>query len=212
MKTQMELFKPNMISTDDVVVNLDIDAYFYLRSLEERIIELDDAIDSETIAIPLRSIIQINKMDQGIPVEDRVPIKLLLTSDGGDVIAGLSLIDAIQNSTTPVYTINMSHQYSMGALIGLVGHKRFATKSASYLIHDGGVSIQDSSGRVHDFIKFELMLQKRLKDIVLGRTEISAKMYNKKAREEWYFFADEAKKLGVVDSIIGEDVTLEEIL
>lgn len=212
MTENFDLFKPSGITAENVTLTVDLDDWFFMRTMQERVIEIPGIIEEGIVQLCQRSIIQINQMDKGIPVDERVPIKILISSDGGDTFAGLELIDMIQNSKTPVWTVNMGHEYSMAAIVGLAGNKRYATKNASFLIHDGAVSIQDSGSKVHDFIKFDKQLNERIKKFVLSRSNITAQKYSSKARNEWYFFADEAKKLGMVDGIIGEDIELEEII
>lgn len=212
MGTDFKLFTEGTISAESISLNLDIDDYFFIRGTQRRVIELMGDITDPLANVLIRSIIQINQEDEGIPVEERTPIKLLLSSDGGAVDAGFAMIDAIVCSKTPVYMINVGRQYSMAAIVGLAGHKRYAFKNSTFLIHDGSMTIRDSGNKVHDFIKFDLSLEKRMKEFVITRTNVSTKMYNSKARDEWYLFADEAKKLGFIDGIIGEDISLEEII
>ena len=50
------------------------------------------------------------------------------------------------------------------------------------------------------------------KDLILSRTNISKKLYDKKYKCEWYFLPKKAKELGVADFIIGEDCDLDEII
>ena len=52
----------------------------------------------------------------------------------------------------------------------------------------------------------------RVKQTTLDRTNITSEMYDEKSRVEWYMFADEAKSLGVVDYIIGEDCELDDVI
>lgn len=208
----LELFKPVNFEPNTLSVNVDLDEYFFLQQMQNRIITINAVIDDEVANAVVQSILRINLDDVGIRVEDREPIKLIISSDGGDVFSGFSIIDVIKNSATPVHTFNISHWYSMATIIGMVGDKRYATSNASFLIHDGTTVIGDSSNKVHDFLKFDTQLQKRMKKIVLDHSLIASSTYTKKSREEWYFFAEEAKKLGVIDEIIGEDVTLEKVI
>ena len=208
----LDLFKPAEISVGNVNVNMDFEDYYSLKSLQNRVLKYNTDIDEGPVAAFVDTVIKINLHDKGLAKEDRIPIKLFMSSDGGDVMAGFAMIDVIQNSETPIIIINTSHQYSMAAIIGLVGHKRYATPNSSFLLPDGSRYIGDSTGKLHDFLKFDAQIGERIKKIVLNNSKISAKTYNKRAREEWYFFADEAKSLGMIDGIIGEDVTLEEII
>lgn len=195
-----------------LIENALIDDLFYYRDLKDRKIYFNEVIDDDNVFPVIRNIMNINKQDDGIPVEDRKPIMMYISTPGGDVESGLSLIDAIMASKTPVYTINIGDNYSMGFLIGLAGHKRFTFKNSRFLLHDGFECIYDSASKVEDRKKFTNELDNRLKNYVLSRTKITAQKYARNRRKEWYMFAEQAKELGVVDYIVGEDVEMEDIL
>lgn len=189
-----------------------IDELFYLKDLRQRKLFLNADIDQFTVADIVKNIMQYNCDDREIPTEERKPILLYVVSNGGDVDAGFELIDVIQSSKTPVYTINLGFQYSMGFLIGLAGHKRFATKNARFLMHDGTSFCYNSGTKVQDQLAFQKEVDERVKDYILSRSKISSELYDSKLRVEWYQFADEAKKNGFVDEIIGVDCELDAIV
>ena len=135
-----------------------------------------------------------------------------MSSNGGEVDAGFELIDVILQSKTPVYVLNLGYQYSMGFLIGLAGHKRFATKNAKFLMHDGTDFIINSGAKAQDQMEFNKRMSKRVKEYILSRSKITSEEYDSKLRVEWYMFADEAKEKGFCDYIIGEDCSLDDIV
>lgn len=189
-----------------------VEDVFYLRDLKQRKLFISTNICQETVDDAIRHIMQINREDMGVAREDRKPIILYVTSNGGDVDAGFALIDVILSSETPVYVINQGYQYSMGFLIGLAGHKRFAMPHAKFLMHDGSQFIYNSGAKAQDQMEFNKRMEERIKQYVLSRTEITSEMYDSQMRKEWYMFADEAKRLGVTDYIIGEDCTINDII
>ena len=189
-----------------------VEELFRLKDLQARKLYLNSEIDMCSVEDIVKHILRYNVEDRGVPVEERKPIMLYVTSNGGEVYAGYELIDVIMNSQTPVYTINMGYQFSMGFLIGMAGHKRFATKHAKYLQHDGSSMAWNSSAKVRDEIEFQEENERRMREYILSRSNITPELYDSKFRVEWYMFADEAKRLGVVDYIIGEDCTLDEVI
>lgn len=189
-----------------------VEEMFYLQDLKQRKLFLNDGISQETVAEVVKHILQFNCEDKGVSVADRKPILLYVVSNGGEVDAGYELIDVIQNSKTPVYTINLGYQYSMGFLIGLAGHKRYATKNAKFLHHDGSNYVYDSGAKVQDRIRFDARVEERTKEYVLSRSNLTPEEYDAKFRVEWYMFADEAKERGFCDYIIGEDCDLDEVI
>lgn len=189
-----------------------LDEMFYLQDLKKRKMYLNCEITQGSVASIVRHILQFNAEDKGISPEVRQPILLYIISEGGDVDAGFELIDAIQNSKTPVYTINLGYWYSMGFLIGLSGHKRYATKNAKFLMHDGSHFIYNSSAKARDQMRFNDRVEERVKEHVLSLSNLDGDEYDAKLRVEWYMFADEAKERGFVDYIIGEDCDIDEVI
>jgi len=189
-----------------------IDELFYLQDLKQRKLFLNADIDQFSVADIVKHIMQINKEDKGREPHERMPILLYVTSNGGEVDSGFELIDVIMNSKTPVYTINLGYQYSMGFLIGLSGHKRFATRNAKFLMHDGSNFVYNSGAKAQDQMEFNRKVESRIKQYVLSRSKVSEEEYDSKLRVEWYLFADEAKEKGFVDYIIGEDCDINEIV
>lgn len=184
----------------------------YARDIKQRRLFLEDLIAPETVDEIAAHILQYNKEDKGIKPEERTPVLLYLNSNGGDVMSGLKLIDVIENSKTPVYTINLGWWYSMGFLIGIAGHKRYASKHATFLMHDGTICLGNSGGKFQDQIKFNTALEERIKQHVLSKTNITSEEYDTNSRVEWYLFAEEAKEKGVIDFIIGEDCDIDDIV
>ena len=189
-----------------------VEEVFYLKDLKQRKLFISADIYQGTVDDTIRHIMQINREDMGIAREEREPIMLYVSSNGGDVDAGFALIDVILSSETPVHVINQGYQYSMGFLIGLAGHKRFAMPHATFLMHDGSQFIYNSGAKAQDQMEFNKKLEERIKEYVLSRTKISSEMYDAQMRKEWYMFADEAKELGVTDYIIGKDCTINDIV
>lgn len=201
------------VDLEDVLVEGGmIDDLFYLKDLQQRKLFLNDDITSLTIESVVKHIMQFNKEDKGIDTDERQPILLYVSSNGGCVDAGFELIDVIQSSKTPVYTINLGFQYSMGFLIGLAGHKRFATKNAKFLMHDGSNFVYSSGAKAQDQMEFQRKVEARIKEYILSRSKLTSEEYDGKLRVEWYLFADEAKEKGFVDFIVGVDCDVDEVI
>ncbi len=189
-----------------------LDDFFHLQDLKQRKIYINGEIEPFVVEEVVRHILQFNREDVGVPYEERSPILLYLVSVGGDVDSGFELIDVISNSKTPVYTVNLGYQYSMGFLIGLAGQKRYAMPNAKFLMHDGDNFIHTSGAKAQDQMRFQGKVEERIRAYVLEHTKISEQEFDNNIRVEWYMFADEAKKYGVTDYIIGLDCTIEEIV
>ena len=189
-----------------------VEEIFYLNDLKQRKLFLNVDVEQLSVADIVKHIMQYNKEDKGIDPKDRQPILLYVTSNGGEVDSGFELIDIIQNSKTPVHTINLGYQYSMSFLIGLAGHKRFATQNAKFLMHDGSNFVYNSGAKAQDQMEFQKKVEERVKQYILSRSKLTSEEYDSKLRVEWYLFASEAKDKGFVDYIIGEDCDIDEVI
>ena len=192
--------------------NSTLDEVFYIKDLKQRRLTLNQDIDQASVQEIVRHILQYNRDDINLRAEDRKPIILYVSSNGGEVDAGFELMDVIKESLTPVYTVNLGYQYSMGFLIGIAGHKRFATKNAKFLIHDGTNFVYGSSSKVEDQVEFNRKVNRRVKEFILENSTMTEEEYDRRLRDEWYMFADDAKARGLTDYIIGEDCTFNDIL
>ena len=197
---------------DLLIQNGLVEDYFYIQDLNQRKLFYCSEIAEGTVPGIVRHILQYNKEDSGKSVEDRTPIILYLSSVGGSVDAGYQLIDVIQSSKTPVYTVNIGHWYSMGLLVGIAGHKRFALNNSKFLLHDGSSFMYDSGAKLQDRLEFNKREEERTRDYILKTTNLTEEEYDDKYRVEWYMFADEAKEKGFIDFIIGEDCDVDSII
>lgn len=199
--------------TDEILLKSGlVEDIFYLKDLKQRKLFIAANISQETVEDAVRHIMQFNREDAGVATEERNPIILYVSSNGGDVDAGFELIDVIMRSKTPVYTVNLGYQYSMGFLIGLAGHKRFAMPNAKFLMHDGTNFVWDSGAKAQDRMEFNKKMEDRVKEYILSRSKLTPEEYDSKYRIEWYMFSDEAKEKGFVDYIIGEDCEIDDVV
>lgn len=185
---------------------------FQIEDIKDRKLIINFDIDDTVNDLITYHILRYNAEDKGIPVEKRKPILLYCTSNGGSVVDGFGLIDVILASKTPVHTINLAYQYSMGFLIGLAGHKRFAMNNATFLMHDGSNVAYGSTSKVRDQIRFQELQEERIKQYILSRSNLTSEEYDEKLRVEWYMYADTAKEKGFTDYIIGKDCELDVVL
>lgn len=200
------------ISVELISENSPLQDYFYLQDLKQRKLFLDGEITSDSVSDIVHHILQYNREDYELLPQERHAIYLYINSNGGSVDAGFELIDVIQASKTPVFTITFGYLYSMGFLIGLAGHQRFGSENSTYLLHDGSQFLYNSGAKVADQMEFTRRLEQRIRDYVLNHTLITEQEYDAHYRSEWYFFADEAKKYGIIDHIIGKDATIYDVV
>lgn len=172
----------------------------------DRIIYITGEITDQTAGAVITEILNINKYDRymkriyGKKYKIR-PIKMYINTYGGDCVHGLSIIDAMNNSKAPIYTIATGECLSMGVLIFLNGVKRFATKHISFMIHGvasfGGGKLPD----IDESVEHMKHVEDLLFNMILEKTKIKKSKLEKvfkKERCNWWFYYDEAKELGLI--------------
>lgn len=173
----------------------------YYRDEEDRIFWLDESVgDCATDLIKM--IIRCNKEDKGKPVEDRKPIKIFIDSPGGDVTFMWSVINMIETSKTPIWTINYCTAFSAAAEILASGHQRYAFKGTNVMVHLGSCSYSGDVANVETTKKYFDNLSKKTVDHLINRTKINPKMFKKKTLTDWFMDENEALENGIIDKII----------
>lgn len=174
----------------------------YYRNREARTLWLDDEVTEQSALSLVRAILEYNREDADIPVEERVPIKLLIFSYGGDALSCLSLVDTIETSKTPIYTVNMGAAMSAALLILLAGHKRYCLPRSTALAHSGsggtGGTYEQTEAQMKDYQHFV----KLMRDYIMERTNIDKKTMDKNKSREWFLYAEDQVKYHVVDEIV----------
>lgn len=176
--------------------------YTYYQFLQDRQIILNEQITPFIVERVIMQILKFNEEDKNTSIEQRKPITIYIHSGGGDVMSGLVLLDIIQQSKTPVYTVALGLAGSMAGLILMAGHVRLAYKKSIILIHDGSLSLSSSNKKAKQIMEFYDEMDSKIRDFVINRTKICPELYDEKHGEEWFMFADKALELGVIDQII----------
>lgn len=89
----------NLKLPDDSLLN------FY-EGIEQRTFWINDEINIYLLNL-VHYILKWNKEDEGKPIEEREPIKLMFFSPGGDLDINYTIIDIIHLSKTPIIGINI---------------------------------------------------------------------------------------------------------
>ena len=173
----------------------------YYRDEEDRIFWLNDNVENCAEDL-IKMILRCNKEDKGKPIEDRKPMKVFIDSNGGDVTFMWSIINMIEMSKTPVYTINYCTAYSAAAEILASGHKRFALPGSHVMVHLGSCAYAGDAANVEATKKYFDNLSKKTVDHLLKRTKIETKMFKKKTITDWFLDENDALENGVVDRIV----------
>ena len=170
----------------------------YSRLLKERIIFLGTPIDDTVASLIIAQLLFLEAENS-----DK-DIFLYINSPGGYVSAGLGIFDTMNYIKPNVATICMGAASSMAAVLlagGTTG-KRSALPNSRVMIHQplGGAEGQASDIKIQaDEI---LRLRQRLNSILAKSTKQTIKKIEKDTDRNFFMSADEAKKYGILDTIL----------
>jgi len=180
----------------------------FYKLYQKRIIYVMGEIDSWVLEIS--KMIQIaNIEDAGKPIEERVPVKIFVFSQGGEDQASWNFVDFVAASKTPVYTVNAGMCLSNGLTLLMAGHKRFALKHSTGMYHSGSARIEGIKEQVDAATKYIASQDKIYEKWFLDHCKIDQKLFNRKKKTDWYMTADEMFEYGIVDKIID---SLDEVI
>lgn len=133
------------------------------------------------------------------------PVYIYISSPGGDMNAGYSIVDQIELSSFPVCTIIRGQASSMAATIAAYGNigNRYITKNSSIMIHP--MIIQPNSCDIEEHVIAMGHLQQYYKDTIKDlkarlRLNKDDSLENILSKTKW-MNAKEAIKFGIVDHI-----------
>lgn len=179
----------------------DPDYLTYYQLLKNRIVYLDTYVDVSLLLLH-KQILLWNTEDEGVALEDRKPIRIVIMSYGGNLDYMWMMIDTVRMSITPVYTYNIGTAHSAASLIFMAGSKRFMTPNARLMIHEGSAGFEGDAQKMIDMSEAYKKVLKRMKDFILERTEVPKTTLNKKRSNDWELNAEECLNYKICTHIV----------
>ncbi|MFQ6612867.1 MAG: ATP-dependent Clp endopeptidase proteolytic subunit ClpP [Fidelibacterota bacterium] len=170
----------------------------YSRLLKERIVFLGTPIDDNVASVIIAQLLFLEAEDS------KKDINLYINSPGGIITAGMGIYDTMQYIKPDIATICMGQAASMGAflLAGGTKGKRSALPNARIMIHQplGGAEGQATDIKIQaDEI---LRMKEQLNRILAKNTRQTLKKVEKDSERNYFMGAEEAKKYGIIDTIL----------
>ena len=180
-----------------------IDYQYFHQLFDNRTILMNSEIDEsviEKVYLPLRNFERDNVNEK---------VTLILNSIGGSILDSLFLCNLIDNYSKPLDIIVPAYACSMGTIILCAGNNNPNVTKYCYpfsfgLFHSGQTAIAGESSSVEDIVLFNKKTDERIRDYIISHTNISLETYNEHNRKQWYLNADDMKKYGLIDIIMGE--------
>ena len=198
MKKCSDVYLEDIVKQCEMVDNFQ---YQYFKGLKNRRIILNGEICADTIVQDV--LLPLIDMDDGSGKE----IELIVNSPGGDVISTFRIIDVLDTIKTPVH-IKALVSCQSAALYLMLGGKNnpnvrtSCSKNTVGLLHSGSVGLAEmDANAADDVMNFFKKYDAKVKELVLSRTTLDLKTFNKMSKKEWYMFGDELVKYGFIDKL-----------
>jgi ATP-dependent Clp protease protease subunit len=171
----------------------------YSRLLRERIVFINGPVDDHmsNVVVAQLLFLQSESTDKDVSI--------YINSPGGAVTAGMAMYDTMQFLKCDVATYCMGQACSMGAFLLSSGTKgkRFSLPNARIMIHQpsGGAGGQATDIQIQ--AEEILRIKDNLNKILAKNTGQTLKKIISDTERDTFMSADEAKKYGIIDSVIG---------
>ena len=179
----------------------------FSRLLKERIIFLTGQVFDEVSALICAQLLFLESEN---PNKD---IAFYINSPGGVVTSGLAMYDTMQYIRPPVSTVCLGQAASMGSLLLTAGAKgkRFSLPNARVMIHQPSGGAQGQATDIEIQAREILALRARLNNMYVTHTGQTLEVIERAMERDKYMTAQEAKEFGLIDEVVTNRPTLEEI-
>lgn len=170
----------------------------YSLLLKERIVYLGTQVTSDVANSIVAQLLWLDRED---PDRD---IVMYIQSPGGEVYAGMAIIDTMELIRADVSTIAVGFTASMGTAILAAGApaKRFALPSATVHMHQALGGAQGQARDVEIHANELLRLNERMRRLLAERTGRPIEEIARDFDRDRYMDAEEAKAYGLVDEVL----------
>lgn len=174
------------------------------RLMQDRILFVGGnhgAISLDDANILISQLLYLDSIDPG------KNISMYVNSPGGEVSAGLAILDTMRHIKSPITTICMGMAMSFGAVLLSAGAKgkRFALPNARIMIHQPLISGGGISGQATDIVieaKEMQFYKERLTKILAENCGQTYEKVLADCERNFYMSAEEAQEYGLVDKVI----------
>lgn len=172
----------------------------YSRLLRDRIIFLNEDVNEHSAGLIVAQLLFLQAED---PKKD---IYMYINSPGGSVYDALAIYDTMQYIKNDIQTFGVGMQASAAAFLLSSGTKgkRFILPHATVMIHQPS---SGTRGKVTDQeidLKESLRVKRLLEGIMAKNTGQKLDKIHVDMERDFWMTADEAKKYGVVDKVLGK--------
>lgn len=169
----------------------------YSRLMKDRIIMLDTDVNEHSASIIVAQLLFLESQGND-------DINFFINSPGGNVVAGLSILDTMNFIKPDVSTIVIGQACSMGSLLASSGAKgkRKMLPSARHMIHQVSSGSQGTAIDMKIQLEETLRLNKLLTEIYVSNTGKTYDELEKDMSRDFFMTPTQSIEYGLVDEII----------
>lgn len=173
----------------------------YSRLLEDRVIFLGEAIDSQVANTVIAQLLFLEKQDS------KAPITMYVNTPGGHVTAGLAIYDTMQYIKPDVITVAIGMAASMGSIIlaGWAKGKRYSLPHSEIMIHQPLGGAEGQATEIKIAAEHILKTGGILYRILAKHTGQPVEQIEKDCDRDNFMDAKQALKYGLIDKIINNE-------
>ena len=170
----------------------------YSRLLNDRIVFLGEPVTRDSANLVIAQLLHLESQDPG------KDISLYIDSPGGDVYAGLGILDTMNFIKPDVSTICVGMAASMAAVLLAAGAKgkRLALPNSMVLIHQPSSGVQGQQTDIQIVADETKWLRQHLNELLSEYTGQPLEKVNVDTERDNYMRAQEAADYGLVDRVI----------
>lgn len=163
-----------------------------------RLLYIAGTIDYEAALAFVRQVMYLTQEDAG------QPIKLFISSDGGEIDAGMLIYDVLQANAAPIEVYCLGKAYSMAALLLCCGqHGRYLLPHSKVMLHEPLIpyGVGGKSSSIQTISESLLKTKQQLEELLAKHTGQTAAALDEITRTDHFFTAGEAVAFGLADGI-----------
>ena len=170
----------------------------YSRLLNDRIVFLGEPVTRDSANLVIAQLLHLESQD---PDKD---ISLYIDSPGGDVYAGLGILDTMNFIKPDVSTICVGMAASMGAVLLAAGAKgkRLALPNSMVMIHQPSSGVQGQQTDIQIIADETKWIRQHINELLSDYTGQPIEKINADTERDNYLRAQEACDYGLVDRVI----------
>lgn len=172
----------------------------YSRLLNDRIVFIGEPITRDSANLVIAQLLHLESQD---PEKD---ISLYIDSPGGEVYAGLGILDTMNFIRCDVSTICVGMAASMASVILACGAKgkRFCLPNSTVMIHQPSSGVQGQQTDMQIVADETRYIREHMNEILADATGKPVEQINADTERDNYLRAQEALDYGLVDKVIAK--------